>query len=329
MVSATGLDGLRLRAFDPATDYPALVGVIHASNRFDGVDDLPTVENVRAEQAHIEGFDPRADVLLAEIDGLACAAARTIARTRDGRGSHHFEAWVAPGFRRRGIGTLLMDWVERRAAEVAAVDGRAGPRDLETWIGQTQAGAIALLEARGYEIGRYGFLMTRDISGPIEPLALPEGLEIRPVQATQHRQIWDADAEAFRDHWNNAERTEADFEAWFAEPEINTSLWRIAWAGDEVAGVVMPSIWPAENEALGIRRGWLDHVSVRRPWRRRGLASALIVAALEGLRSAGMTQAALGTDAENVTGAVQVYEQVGFRRAKTTVKYRKGFEAPA
>jgi GNAT superfamily N-acetyltransferase len=86
---------------------------------------------------------------------------------------------------------------------------------------------------------------------------------------------------------------------------------------------------PAENEALGIRRGWLDHVSVRRPWRRRGVASALIVAALDGLRSAGMTEAALGTDAENVTGAVPVYERLGFRRARTTVKYRKGFEAPA
>ena len=100
---------------------------------------------------------------------------------------------------------------------------------------------------------------------PIDPVRLPDGLELRPVEEAHHRQIWDADAEAFRDHWNSAERTEADYEAWFAEPELDTGLWRIAWAGDEVAGVVMPSIWPAENEVLGIRRGWLDHVSVRRP----------------------------------------------------------------
>jgi len=329
MVSATRLDGLRLRAFDPAADYPALVELIHASNRFDGVDDLPSVENLHAEQAHIEGFDPAADVLLAELDGSIQGAARTIARTRDGRGSHNFEGWVAPAFRRRGIGTLLADWAENRAGQVAAVDGRAGPRELETWIDETQAGAVALLEGRGYGIGRYGFLMTRDISAPIEPRELPDGLEIRPVEEAHHRQIWDADAEAFRDHWNSAERTEADYEAWFAEPELDTSLWRIAWSGNDVAGVVMPSIWPAENAELGIRRGWLDHVSVRRPWRRRGLASALIVAALDGLRSAGMNEAALGTDAENVTGAVQVYERLGFRRAKTTVKYRKGFGAPA
>jgi mycothiol synthase len=329
VVSVRVPEGLRFRAFDPATDYPALVELIHASNRFDSVDDLPSVANLRAEQSHIEGFEPRDDVLLAEIDGSPCAAARTIARTRDGRGSHHFEGWVAPAFRRRGIGTLLVDWVERRAAQVAAVDGRTGPRELETWIDETQAGAVALLEARGYGIGRYGFLMTRDITGPIDLLELPDGLEIRPVDEAQHRRIWDADAEAFRDHWNSAERTEADYEAWFAEPELDTRLWRIAWSGDEVAGVVMPSIWPAENEVLGIRRGWLDHVSVRRPWRRRGVASALIVAALDGLRSAGMTEAALGTDAENVTGAVRVYERLGFRRARTTVKYRKGFEARA
>lgn len=320
--------GLRLRAFDPAHDYPVLVELIHASNRFDRVDDLPTVENLRAEQSHIDGFDPAQDVLLAEIDGSLRAAARTIARTRNGRGSYQFEAWVAPGFRRRGIGTLLVEWVERRTAQVAAVDGRPGPRELETWIDETRAGAVALLEGRGYTIGRYGLLMTREISEPIQPLALPEGLEIRPVVAAHHRQIWDADTEAFRDSWNTAERTEADYEGWFAEPEIDTSLWRVAWAGDEVAGAVMPSIWPAENEALGIRRGWLDHVGVRRPWRRHGLASALIVAALDGLRSAGMTEAVLGTDAENVTGAVRVYERLGFRRARTTVKYRKGFETP-
>jgi GNAT superfamily N-acetyltransferase len=319
---------VRLRAFDPASDYPALVELIHASNLFDHVDELPTVENLRAEQTHIEGFDPADDIVFAEIDGAPRGAAWTIARTRDGRGSHNAEAWVAPDYRRRGIGTLLIDWLERRAAEVAAVDGRAGPRELETWIDQTQAGAVALLEARGYAIGRYGFLMTRDISEPIELIDLPVGLEFRPVEVADHRRIWDADTEAFRDHWNSAERTEADFEAWFGEPELNTSLWRIAWAGDEVAGVVMPSIWPAENEALGIRRGWLDHVSVRRPWRRRGVASALIVAALDGLRSEGMIEAALGTDAENVTGAVRVYERLGFRPARTSVKYCKSFEAP-
>jgi mycothiol synthase len=316
-------DDIRLRPFVPDGDYPALVELIHAAHRFDAIEELPSVENLRAEQDHIEGFDPRQDVLVAEVDGSIRAAARLIARTRAGRGSYHFEAWVAPGARGRGIGTALLGWIEERARQVAAVDGRAEPRELVTWIDETLPGAITLLEAHGYEVGRYGFEMVRDITAPIELLELPAGLEVRPVEPAQHRQIWDADCEAFRDHWDSAERTEADYEAWFAEPELDTSLWRVAWADDEVAGAVMPSIWPDENELLGIRRGWLNHVSVRRPWRRQGLASALIIAALAGLRSVGMTEAALGTDAENVTGAVRVYERLGFRRTVTRAKYRK------
>ena len=325
MVGVNVPEGIRLRPFDPDADYPALVELIHTANRFDGVEELPSLENLRAEQEHIEGFDARHDLLLAEsgTDGSILAAARLVARTRAGRGSYHFETWVAPGERGRGIDEALLGWIEERAAAVAAVDGRAEPRELESWIEESRLGAIALLEAHRYEIGRYGLEMVCDLTAPVELHELPPGLEVRPVEPAQHRQIWDADTEAFQDHWNNAERTEADYEAWYAEPELDTSLWRVAWDGDEVAGAVMPSIWPAENEALGIRRGWLNHVSVRRPWRRRGLASALIVAALAGLRDAGMTEAALGTDAENVTGAVRVYERLGFRRTVTRVKYCK------
>jgi ribosomal protein S18 acetylase RimI-like enzyme len=87
----------------------------------------------------------------------------------------------------------------------------------------------------------------------------------------------------------------------------------------------MTFVRPAENETLGLSRGWLDHISVRRPWRRRGLASALITDALRALREAGLAEAALGVDAENVSGALRVYEALGFRRARTGVSYRKMF----
>jgi ribosomal protein S18 acetylase RimI-like enzyme len=85
----------------------------------------------------------------------------------------------------------------------------------------------------------------------------------------------------------------------------------------------MNFIYPAENKTLGQRRGWLDHVSVRRPWRRRGLASALIAESLRAIADAGMTDAALGVDAENPTGALRVYESLGFRPTRTGVSYRK------
>ncbi len=90
-----------------------------------------------------------------------------------------------------------------------------------------------------------------------------------------------------------ASRSDDDFARTFTMPELDTSLWRVAWDGDQVAGVVTSWIWRDENEALGVRHGWLEHISVRRPWRRRGLAKALIASALVGLWEAGMNEAML------------------------------------
>ena len=117
---------------------------------------------------------------------------------------------------------------------------------------------------------------------------LPDGLEIRPVAEDQWRTILDAENEAFRDHWGHREMTESDFTTTFDRAELDTDLWVVAWDGDQVAGVVQNWIWPEENERLGVKRGWLEHISVRRPWRRRGLARAITAASLVKFREVGL-----------------------------------------
>ncbi|HEY8989751.1 MAG TPA: GNAT family N-acetyltransferase [Candidatus Limnocylindrales bacterium] len=320
---APTIAGLQFRPFHADRDYEGLVALIREAHLADGVDWIPTVENLRTEHEHGGEFDPRRDLLLALVDDTVVGASETNVRTRELGPSHHVEGWVRPAYRRRGLGRALLHWAEARAREVALVDGRTGERSLGSWPDEAQAGAVALYESEGYAIVRYGFMMVRDLTEPIPELPLPDGLEVRPVEPVDHRRIWDADVEAFRDHWDPGERTDADFEGWFASPELDTGLWRVAWDGDEVAGSVMNFIYPAENETLGQQRGWLDHVSVRRPWRRRGLASALIAASMRALRDVGMTEAALGVDAENPSGALGVYENLGFRRTRTGVAYRK------
>jgi ribosomal protein S18 acetylase RimI-like enzyme len=152
---------------------------------------------------------------------------------------------------------------------------------------------------------------------------------MRPVTTDHHRAVFDADVEAFRDHWGHRERDETDFEAWFHGPDQDTGLWCVAWDGDEVAGVVMNTIYRTENEALGIRRGWLDHVSVRRPWRGRGVAKALCAASFRVLREAGMDEAWLGVDGSNPMGAVQLYEGLGFGVVRRWQAYGRPLEGPA
>ena len=87
--------------------------------------------------------------------------------------------------------------------------------------------------------------------------------------------------------------------------------------------MVLGMISPAENAAHNYKRGWVEDVCVRRPWRRRGLARALIAQVLQIFKGRGMTQAALGVDTENLTGALRVYESVGFRPTKRYSIYRK------
>jgi ribosomal protein S18 acetylase RimI-like enzyme len=85
----------------------------------------------------------------------------------------------------------------------------------------------------------------------------------------------------------------------------------------------MTIIWPEENEVLGVKRAWLEHVSVRRPWRGRGVASALIAVTLDMLRAEGLEEAMLGVHGENPTGAVGLYERAGFRVHRRWSLWRK------
>ncbi len=321
--AAPPIPGLRFRPFDIARDVEAVSELIIESNLFDRVDYLPGAKELRHEIEHRAGFDPARDSVVAEIDGRLVGAAETSGKLRDGNVVHYTSGWVHSEHRRRGIGRALLRWAEGRAREIKAGWSGDEPHAIGSWPDDTQPGAIALFESEGYTIVRYGFEMIRDLNEPIPDLPLPDGLELRPVVEADHRTIWDADVEAFRDHWEAAERTEQDFAGWFTEPNLDTSLWRVAWDGDEVAGSVMTSIWTEENKRLGVSRGWLEHVSVRRPWRRRGLASALMTSAMRGLVERGIAEAALGVDAENTSGALRVYESLGFRRLRTGVNYRK------
>jgi GNAT superfamily N-acetyltransferase len=320
------IPGLVIRRVDVDRDVAAIAELISIANRHDGVDWLPRAESLRHDWEHDAGLDPDADLLVAEVDGTAIGIGEHDWRLRAGRVFHQVQPLVHPEWRHRGVGRVLLEWAEHRAAHGAATR-TMGPPDathILTGWGDLEIPDIApFAAAAGYHVETYGVMMTRPLADPIPDAALPDGLEVRPVRPEDHRRIWDADCEAFQDHRDPATRTEADFERWFTTPDLDTGLWQVAWAGDEVAGSVMPFIYPDENEQLGIKRGWLEHISVRRPWRKRGLASALMVRSMRWLRDLGLAEAALGADAENLSGAVRLYERLGFRRVRTAANYRK------
>jgi ribosomal protein S18 acetylase RimI-like enzyme len=317
---------VELRPFDLARDFPAVVDLICEVDTHDDMDWFPTSVTLAVEWAPSPTFDPARDAIVVEVDGRLLAAGVVQWRERSGKIIHNVEIWVRPEARRNALGTRVLAWLEARAR--ASVDeGSGGPRDLPHFLGggadDANDASVAFARGSGYAPVRYGFEMHRPLDLPIPEAALPDGLEIRPVREEHHRAIWEADIEAFLDHWEPSVRQEADYQRFFGHPDRDTSLWMVAWDGDEVAGSVLNGIYPDENAKIGLAIGWLDHVSVRRPWRGRGLASALIVRSLTILRDRGMTVASLGVDGQNPTGALGLYERYGFRPRRRWTNFRR------
>jgi len=318
--------GLRFRAWQDATDYEPLAALLRATSLADGVPWLPTAQQLRLQYGGNPGLETENDIVVAEIDGrvVACAGSESVVRD----GTQIFEAWgrIHPTVRRRGLGTALFASNLRRIRERAAVIQPGQPIIVQDDAEDGQIGAIALLTQKGFERVRTFYLMRRDLTDPWPDVPLPDGIEFRTVTPEHHRPIFDAETEAFRDHWGQREPTEHSFQSTYRHKEIDTDMWIVAWDGDRIAGVIENWIWAEENADLGVARGWLETICVLRPWRRRGVARAMTVASFGRLRSAGMAEAMLGVDATNPTGALRLYESVGFEIFRREGAYRRTFE---
>lgn len=328
---AAGIPGLVVRAYAGEADIPEVIRIQNAEWASVGTRGRVSVDEYVAAWRHPnEKFDPARDIRLAELGGRVVGFAQSEwVDTTDGLREYRTGGAIDPEFARRGIGSVLL---ADRIAAARALDAKYGadrPRVLGMWVDQRNVGGSALAERFGYEPARWFFDMERSIDDElpeIEPL--PDGLELRPMSADQAWQLWVADHDAFRDHWGGHDDSEENFRRWRESPEFDPTLQLVAWDGDEIAGGVLNAIYPAENEALGLRRGWLDSVFTRRPWRRRGLARNLIVRSLHLLRERGMTDAILGVDADNPSGALGLYESVGFAATERSIAWRRPLGEP-
>lgn len=320
--------GLLLRPYRGEQDLPDIVRVENLEAEADSLPERSSVEDMAAHFAQrSDSFDAVRDLTLAEMDGrIVGFGIRNIVDTTDGLREYRLNGSVDPGWRRRGIGRTLLLENERRLRDAASAEHGASRRVFGSWSGESQAGSAALMGAAGYATVRYFFDMVRPNLDDIEDVPLPDGLEIRPIGPDETRAVWNADIEAFQDHWGGFDHSDEQLQRWLSSPSNDLSLWLVAFDGDEVAGGIINSIDARQNEAMGFQRGWLSSVFTRRAWRRRGLARALIARSLALHRERGMTSAALGVDAANPSGALGLYEGTGFSVNYRATAWRKAFE---
>jgi len=324
------LPNLRFRTFLGEVDYSLITAIINGCKVADGLNHSTTLEDVRGTYTHLVNSDPARDMLFAEIEGRAVGYTRVWWQMDgDGNWLGFSVGYVLPEYRRRGIGRTLLDFAETRLMEISTrlIDtGQLPPSTLRFYDNSVSDKEIAkesLLKHAGYQPIRYGFEMVRPDLENIPDLPLPEGLEVRPVLPEHYHPIFDASNEAFRDHWGYIPEPEEIFQKMLVDPHFDPSLWHVAWDGDQIAGMVLSFINQAENDEFNRKRGYTENISVLRPWRKQGLAKALIALSLKALKEQGMDHAALGVDAENISGATHLYERMGFRVVGRGTIYRK------
>ncbi len=321
---APNVDGLMFRRFQGEPDYARMIAVVNACRPVDGLEWVSTVEKVAYSYAHLKNSDPYQDMIFAQAAGQVIGYGR-VEWFQENRGSRiyvHF-GYVDPGWRRRGIGQAMLRWQERRLREIATQHPLDGPRFFQDVVYDSEIARNALVRREGYAPAALEALMVRPGLEDIPEMALPEGLEVRPVQPEHWRTIWEAAREAFSEHWGEGSPDDADYERMIHDPDFNPSLWQVAWEGDQVVGVVHAFIDQKENACYNRQRGWTEGICVRKPWRQRGVARALIARALRALKERGMQEAALTVHTDNPNQALRLYESMGFRTQKMQLIYRK------
>lgn len=221
----------------------------------------------------------------------------------------------------------LLDWaIELGRREKAA--GRIHAGVLEVGGSPTQPQRVRLLEAAGFRAARHWHELIRPLDAPIEDHGPPDGVTIEPWEDEHAEETRHAHVDAFRDHWGS---TPPDADTWrrmttgaMARPDLH----RLAVADRTVVGYVLVGVYPQDWELKGVRDGWVNTLGTRRAWRGRGVASALLTAAMRAMRADGLTHASLGVDSESPTGATRLYATHGFELARTDTSWHLDLEGP-
>jgi len=319
-------DPYTARPYRGASDHPAIVDVLTAHRVANGDAELPTVAQVDITYANLRDCDPDRDIALIE------AAGRVVAYTRAsfedlGSGTRDCIVFAPalPDHVSRELRMAIVAGNEAHMSSWASGVERAQYRAYAVHPGPElpAVGEAAWLEERGYSATEWSAILVRPHLDDIPERSLPDGVELREVQPDELRTIFDAHWEAFRGEWDFREQTDADWVEFIEHPYRDTSLWKVAWAGDEVVGQVKTYVNTDENQRRGILRGYTEFISTHRDWRNRGIAGTLLAWSLQELRDRGFAEAALGADTNNPGGAFHLYQSLGFELTAYEAVYTK------
>lgn len=303
-------------------DIPAIVAMLNTC-WLDTVGTASFSEEMMHKNWQAPGFNYQRDICLAvngsEIVGY-CSVSSSAPYV-----NHSLMPRTHPAHCNQGLGTALTRWGEARATEKLPLAPPAARVTVDCGNFSTHAPGAQLLRDLNYQHTRSGYEMKIEMSSAPPSPCWPDGVTVRSMIANQEEErIFRAMDETFRDHWGHVDRPFAEsFAQWLHHvrnvPDYDPDLFFVALDGDEIAGLAL--CFPKDNDYPDM--AWVLALGVRRPWRRRGLALALLHHLFGDCYRRGIYKAGLGVDANSLTGATRLYEKAGMHVFRRWDSYEK------
>ena len=232
-------------------------------------------------------------------------------------------AYVHPDHWESDLLDVLIAWGERSARERFPAAPEGARVVARSFVNERHAEGIALMAARDYQPVRVTYTMKIDLTEPPPAPVWPEGVTVRAFVPGQDDQAtFEAFEEAFADLWQRPPGTLERFLSKQRRPYFDPELWFLAMEGETIVGTALA------DDVDG--NGWIENVGVRRPWRRRGIALALLLHTFGAFYQRGVTHIGLSVDAQSPTGAPRLYERAGMELDQSYRLYelelRAGYE---
>jgi mycothiol synthase len=297
-----------------ATDVPALAELMNTIEEHAGGKASYTVEELQGLISTLVR-DPATDSSMLFAPGGELVAAGFTTTPPAGGSRVYLTGGVHPDWRGRGFGRAVLERHLSRALEIHEAMAPDVGWTAESRIGVHGEDAIKLYRRFGMAPLRYWFEM-RALARRAPAYAVPDGMRLVPYSAEHELALYTAHMEAFADNWGHQHR---DLASWVGltvrSKRFQPRYAMLAFEGDELVGYVLTYRYP-DPAAV-----YVGQIGVRRPWRKHGLASALLAGVLDTAARNDRTQVVLHVDADSPTGAVGVYERAGFAVRFSSVTY--------
>jgi mycothiol synthase len=241
-------------------------------------------------------------------------------------------AWIKvhPEHQARGIETALLRFAEDKARQSAIPRAPVEARvSLFNGVNDREAATNTAYVQAGYYLVRNIYHMQIELNAEPPVPVRPDGIRVRSFVPGQDEVTFAlAEREAFRDHWGFIKRPLEDdvtmIQHRMEGSDFEPVLWLMAMAPDEQGSEHCVGFCRNRTQAPGdAEMGWVGSLGVLRTYRRQGLATALLQQSFGEFYRRGKRRVGLGVDAQNLTGALRLYERVGMQVVRKDNTYEK------